>query len=81
MITKFLAGMIAGVSEKMLIDLFEHIIREITLKQKKAGLDRAVADLKAVIDKVAVEGANDDEKNAQLILSGRAAVDRLRGGK
>lgn len=76
--TAFITKLLAGVSEQMLIDLFQAIVREIVLNRKKSDITHLAANLKAVVDEVANTELTDDEKNARLVVAGRSVIDRLR---
>lgn len=79
MITAFFSKLIAGVSEELLGDLLRALLREILLKRKTADLSKAVDQIEKVIaDLEAEQGFTDDEKNAKLIVAGRAAIASLR---
>ena len=78
MFSKFIASIIASVSEEMLLDFFRAILTELTLDKDKAALSKAVDHLKQVVDETKTSEASDDEKNKLLIDAGRGVADRLR---
>lgn len=78
MFSKFIASIIASVSEEMLLDFFRAIFTELTLDKDKAALSKAVDHLKQVVDETKTSEASDDEKNKLLIDAGRGVADRLR---
>lgn len=79
MISKFLAGLVANISEELLMDLFATVMRELTLKRKKADITKTVSSLKVVIAELEnAEGMSEDEKNSRLADAGRAVVERMR---
>lgn len=79
MIARFFATLIANVSEELLMDLFATVMRELTLKRKKADITKTVEGLKAVIAELeSAQGMTDNEKNTRLADAGRAVVERMR---
>lgn len=78
MFSKFVASIIANMSEKMLLDFFAAIVRELTLNKNIDGLEKAVDHLQTIIKETKQSELSDEEKNALLVPAGRDVVDRLR---
>ncbi len=78
MMEAFFAKILAGISEELLEKLFQAVVKEIALANRKDTLNRAVDELKRVIEETSKSEASIDEKNDELVAAGRGAINSVR---
>ncbi len=78
MVEKFIAFILAKVSEQVLNDIFKAIMREIVLARKKGDISQAATEFRILLNELAIEEITNEEKNAKLIDAGRKLTDSVR---
>ena len=77
MINRFIAAILARVSENILQDIFRAVILEWIIYRKKKGLEVAVSNFNDVLSSLDEGELSEDEKNLQLTVAGRSFNDRM----
>ncbi len=78
MIMKLFAVLIANLGEETLREIVKEILREISINRKGGDIKEASAELRQIVNELAIEEITVEEKNTALADAGRTYNRRLR---